>query len=543
MEFESMVIPAMNDFASLYIEQKEPVRGFFHYDITENTVFEKRYQDVMNRKYNRADLAECIKAYMLKFPQSEQTKNSLKKLQLHNSSVVIGGQQAGLLTGPLYTIHKVISIIKLAEHQEKKLGTPVIPVFWIAGEDHDVLEVNHVYVEAGQSMKKMSYQEVNVNEKRMTSDISFNKDEMKKWIDSIFMHFGERKYTKELLSFIDEVLQSSHTITDLFSYIIMELFKDYGLLIMDAADPNIRKLEQSYFEQLINENTQITNAVLQQQDIITGHGFKKAIEIDADCANIFYYKNNERLLLNYDPLEDMFVEKKGNFQIERRLLLEELNSSPEKFSNNVVTRPVMQEFVFPSLAFIAGPGEIAYWGELKQVFEHLGIQMPPIIPRLNMTFVEAVVERDVNELELDLNNVLKNGVNSSLQVFLDSERDQELISKLDEIASYLKAEYNDIFSRLEESDRGLLPLAKKNLNFHLLQLEFLERKSNFNMEQKFQATLDKYKKVERHLYPNGIPQERIWNIFYYLNEYGLSFIDQLMMENFEFDGKHKVIKI
>src|SRR5690606_32212934 len=458
MKFESMVIPAMNDFASLYIEQKEPVRGFFHYDITENTVFEKRYQDVMNRKYNRADLAECIKAYMLKFPQSEQTKNSLKKLQLHNSSVVIGGQQAGLLTGPLYTIHKVISIIKLAEQQEKKLGAPVIPVFWIAGEDHDVLEVNHVYVEAGQSMKKMSYQEVNVNEKRMTSDISFNKDEMKKWIDSIFMHFGERKYTKELLSFIDEVLQSSHTITDLFSCIIMELFKDYGLLIMDAADPNIRKLEQSYFEQLINENTQITNAVLQQQERITGHDFKKAIEIDKDCANIFYYKNNERLLLNYDPLEDMFVEKKGNFQIERRVLLEELNSSPDKFSNNVVTRPVMQEFVFPSLAFIAGPGEIAYWGELKQVFEHLGIQMPPIIPRLNMTFVEAVVERDVNELELDLNNVLKNGVNSSLQVFLDSERDQELISKLDEIASYLKAEYNDIFSRLEESDRGLLPL-------------------------------------------------------------------------------------
>lgn len=122
MEIESMVIPAMNDFASLYIEQKEPVKGFFHYDITENNVFEKRLRDVMTREFDREGITRCIEAYMNNFPQSDRTKESLDKLMNPNSTVVIGGQQAGLLTGPLYSIHKIISIIKLAEQQEKKAG-------------------------------------------------------------------------------------------------------------------------------------------------------------------------------------------------------------------------------------------------------------------------------------------------------------------------------------------------------------------------------------------------------------------------------------
>ena len=123
MNIESMVIPATNDFASLYIDQKEPVRGFFHYDITENAVFEKRYHDLMAREFDRQELVTCIADYMKPFPKSGKTEESLKKLQDKTSTVVIGGQQAGLLTGPLYTIHKVISIIKLAEQQEELLGT------------------------------------------------------------------------------------------------------------------------------------------------------------------------------------------------------------------------------------------------------------------------------------------------------------------------------------------------------------------------------------------------------------------------------------
>ncbi|MCR2820820.1 bacillithiol biosynthesis cysteine-adding enzyme BshC [Lederbergia panacisoli] len=542
MKFESIVIPATNDFASLYIEQKEPVKGFFHYDITENSVYEKRYRDLMTKNIDRAGIARVIENYMMKFPQSEKTKQSIDKLKSEQSVVVIGGQQAGLLTGPLYTIHKIISIIKLAEEQEHKLNKPVVPIFWIAGEDHDFLEINHIYAEAGHSLKKISFSGNN-DEKRMTSHIYYNKDDMHHWIDTVFMHFGEKENTKELLSTLHTATMKYDSITDIFSFIVMTLFKDYGLLIIDSADPGLRLLEEPFFSNIIEQNVEITQAVLRQQEEIGNNGFKKAIEMDENAANLFYYLHNERILLDYDPVSNCFLSKKAQLQLDKENVLELLQQYPEKFSNNVVTRPLMQEWLFPTLAFIAGPGEIAYWGELKQAFDILGNKMPPIIPRMNMTFLEAAVERDINDLELSIDDILKNGVARNKAMFLENMADKELQSILDNVKTFMEEQYHSIFKRLEESDRGLLPLARKNLSIHLNQINFMEHKSNISIELKHQTILDKYNRIERHLRPNGIPQERVWNIYYYLNEMGESFIQQLMAETYVFDGTHKLIKI
>lgn len=542
MEIESIVIPATNDFASLYMEQKEPVKGFFHYDITENGVYEKRYNDLMKRDFNRKALAACIENYMERFPTSNETRKSLEKLQNDKSTVVIGGQQAGLLTGPLYTIHKVISILKLAEQQERNLGTPVIPVFWIAGEDHDFLEINHVYAEAGRKMKKVNFPEQK-GLKKMASDIVYNKEEMQKWLETIFMHLGERKYTKEVFASVLEASNRSETITDFFTTIIMSLFKDYGLLVIDAADRHLRNLEKPVFSKVIDQASLITEKVLTQQKLIHHYGFTRMLEIHPQSANLFLYEGNERLLLDYDSKSDRFKVEKTDWQMDRLDLSEKLKETPEIFSNNVVTRPLMQESLFPSLAFIAGPGEIAYWGELKQAFELWDMKMPPLVPRINITFIEPNIERDLDDLQLTIEDVLKNGVEKQQKTYLDSVTDRDLEMMLDDMNKFLEERYQSIFERLEHTERGLLPLAHKNLAFHTKQIEFLKKKADWYVKERYESELEKYDRVERSLRPNGSPQERIWNIFYYLNERGESFIHELMSLSFEFDGRHKIIKI
>ncbi len=542
MEIESIVIPATNDFASLYMEQKEPVKGFFHYDITENGVYEKRYNDLMKRDFNRKALAACIENYMERFPTSNETRKSLEKLQNDKSTVVIGGQQAGLLTGPLYTIHKVISILKLAEQQERNLGTPVIPVFWIAGEDHDFLEINHVYAEAGRKMKKVNFPEQK-GLKKMASDIVYNKEEMQKWLETIFMHLGERKYTKEVFASVLEASNRSETITDFFTTIIMSLFKDYGLLVIDAADRHLRNLEKPVFSKVIDQASLITEKVLTQQKLIHHYGFTRMLEIHPQSANLFLYEGNERLLLDYDSKSDRFKVEKTDWQMDRLDLSEKLKETPEIFSNNVVTRPLMQESLFPSLAFIAGPGEIAYWGELKQAFELWDMKMPPLVPRINITFIEPNIERDLDDLQLTIEDVLKNGVEKQQKTYLDSVTDRDLEMILDDMNKFLEERYQSVFERLEHTERGLLPLAHKNLAFHTKQIEFLKKKADWYVKERYESELEKYERVERSLRPNGSPQERIWNIFYYLNERGESFIHELMSLSFEFDGRHKIIRI
>lgn len=542
MNIESMVIPATNDFASLYIDQKEPVRGFFHYDITENAVFEKRYHDLMARGFDRQKLVTCIADYMKPFPKSGKTEESLKKLQERTSTVVIGGQQAGLLTGPLYTIHKVISIIKLAQQQEELLGTPVIPVFWIAGEDHDFLEINHVYTEMDQSMKKVSFTGV-PDDKRMASDIYYDKKLMHEWIDQVFEQIGEREHTKGMLTKLHSSVNDYNTITDLFSYIIMSLFKDYGLLIIDSADPQLRLLEKPFFSQIIDQNEKITHSVLKQQELISSHGFPKAIELESNASNLFYYLDNERILLEFDASNRLFTAKREGLSYTEGELFDLLQQYPERFSNNVVTRPLMQEWLFPTLAFIAGPGEIAYWGELKQAFELFENCMPPIVPRVNITFLDSAVERDAESLNLSLINILKQGTGAEKDVYLDSVTDKQLNNLLESAKEFLVTQYRAIDDRMNELDRGLVPLVEKNLAFHLKQIDFLQNKNELSIQKKHEVMLERYNRIERLLRPDNNPQERIWNIFYFLNDRGEDFIHKLMELDYVFDGTHKLIKI
>lgn len=153
MELESLNIPAINQFASQYLKQVEPVTSFFHYNVNSPSVFSERMNDLQSRTFQRAELTECISSYMDTLPASEAVERSLDKLK-HNAVTVVAGQQAGLLTGPLYTIHKIISVIQLAKQQEVALQHPVVPVFWIAGEDHDYQEVNHIYVEKDSKLEK-----------------------------------------------------------------------------------------------------------------------------------------------------------------------------------------------------------------------------------------------------------------------------------------------------------------------------------------------------------------------------------------------------
>jgi bacillithiol synthase len=146
MEILNLSLPAQNRFASNYLEQSAAIQPFFHYRYNELTEDRKRLAELTNRSFPREEVAEHIEKFMKNYPSSKAVEESIDKLKHKDSVVVIGGQQAGILTGPLYSIHKVISIIKLAEQKESELGVPVIPVFWIAGEDHDFQEVNHIFV-------------------------------------------------------------------------------------------------------------------------------------------------------------------------------------------------------------------------------------------------------------------------------------------------------------------------------------------------------------------------------------------------------------
>lgn len=544
MEILNLSLPANNRFATDYLAQTPQIQRFFHYRYQEAQNYLERIEELKKRSFRRREVADHIEHYMERFPSSDKVNQSIAKLKQENSVVVIGGQQAGILTGPLYTIHKVISIIVLAQQKEKELGIPVVPVFWIAGEDHDYLEVNHIFAELEQRIEKLTYPEF-VREKKMVSDIYLDKDKCYAWVEQIIETFGETNHTNELRRFLKQSIECSATFVDFFAQIIMELFKEYGLLIIDSGDKQLRLLEQSIFNQQIGEFKRVTELALQQQKELANVGYPKTIEIDEEAANLFYYdeQTQSRLLLEFNRELEMFKVKNGTIQFTLEQLLTIAREHPEKLSNNVVTRPLTQEWLFPTLAFIAGPGEIAYWSELKSVFEHFQIKLPPIVPRLNITVLERNIASDLDELGVSLETVLKEGISQDKENFMDSVKDEEVTQLFHQLKEELAKQYLLIAKKTNEIDKGLLPLLEKNRDILEKQITFMEAKINEAVEQKHHVVLTKYERVGNSLRPLGLPQERILNPLYYLNKYGFDLVRQLVTMPYQFDGSHKIIKI
>jgi bacillithiol synthase len=539
MVLESLRIPATNRFASLYLQQEEPVTSFFHYNLNANNVYSKRLEYIKERDFARQGLVDCITAYMENLPSSTEVRTSLERLK-KDAVVVIGGQQAGLLTGPLYTIHKVISIIKFAEEKEKELNHPVVPVFWIAGEDHDFEEINHVFLQKNGKMVKKGYPE-RVLEKKMASHIHLSKDVMKDWTEEILKEFGETSFTTKIQQMLITASNSTETIVEFFAYLTMELFKEYGLLVIDSAFPPLRKLETTFFHELLDRNKELTESVLEQQKIIKGNGFSSMLDVSENAANLFLQWENERLLLETEG--DYFKDKSGKVIFTKQELLSLLEREPEKFSNNVVTRPLMQEWLFPSIAFIAGPGEIAYWGELKRAFELVGLEMPPVVPRLNITVVEREAAKRMEQYDVTPLKVMTEGVESSRQSFWDSIQDPGFEQELNDAKQYLENKYKNIMEKALTIDKSLEPIVEKNVQFHLKQFDFLLNKSEKALKQRHDVVFRQLNFLESSLRPNGGPQERTWNILYFLNKYDLSFINELTDQPYVFDGMHKLLYI
>ncbi|MCM3089484.1 MULTISPECIES: bacillithiol biosynthesis cysteine-adding enzyme BshC [unclassified Cytobacillus] len=544
MEILNLSLPATNRFATDYIAQTDEIMQFFHYRYNSDSDYKARLAELRGRSFMRNELSLYIAEFMDRLPSSPAVHDSLNKLKQENSAVIIGGQQAGILTGPLYTIHKIISIIHLAKQQESELGIPVVPVFWIAGEDHDYQEVNHIFIEKNHKMEKVTYPE-KVLEKKMVSNIPLNRETCRAWVEGIIEALGETEHTKNLILILEEIIMQSQTYVEFFAGIIMHLFKETGLLLVDSGDLKLRKLESSIFAKQIKGVQEITNRVKSQQHSLKNAGFPNTIDISENAANLFYYdeKHKERILLEFNPEKKVFTGKESFHEFTMNELLEIAENHPERLSNNVVTRPLTQECLFPVLAFIAGPGEIAYWAELKMAFEWFGMKMPPIMPRLNITFLERFTESDLDDLELDLQAVLVSGTEAVKDVYLKSIKNENVEGQFQKTKDQLKQNYEFIEELTLKEVSALLPMLKKNEELLLKQIDFMENKIQKSIQQKYEVVIKKYERADNSLRPGGIPQERVWNILYYLNKYGIDFLEELLHLPFDFDGTHKVIKI
>ncbi|NSL50770.1 bacillithiol biosynthesis cysteine-adding enzyme BshC [Calidifontibacillus erzurumensis] len=528
-----------NKIASHYMKQNDAVLNFFDYpDIENKETYINRLNELYHKTFPRQKLVNYLMEYNKKFTADKETLQNIQKLADEKSVVVIGGQQAGLLTGPLYTIHKIISIISFAKKAEKQLQVPVVPIFWVAGEDHDFAEINHTFVlKNGKIEKRIIGQKV--FKKCPASILNIDQQKAKEWIKEVFSTLTETEYTNDLLIHLDEDLRGSKTYVDFFIKIVFRLFKNQGLVIVDSGDVGFRQIGLPFIKMLIKQNDELAKQVFTSQLAVSELGFGEPIEIHEQNAHLFYVKDGDRILL--ERKNGKFVGKNNECCFTENELLTIAEQNPSSISNNVVTRPLLQEYIFPTLAFIAGPGEVAYWSLLKKAFHLFGLKVPPIVPRLMMSIVDRKTKKYLTEFKLDLEEVLQKGCGQMKEKWFESRRPDSIDKTALQTKNAIKKAHDPLKELAIQIDPGLKDLAEKNAAIIERQIQFLKEKIEKSIRLKYEVEMNKFNHIENSLKPLQAPQERIWNIYYYLNEYGYEFIEQLLHLDYRWNGNHKVI--
>ncbi len=544
---QELDIPLLNAAASDYVRNDDRISGFFDYPLHDPHTFSRRLEELAKRDFPREQLTDHLLDFNRSLSCGPRTVANIEKLKNPDAVAVIAGQQAGLLTGPLFTIHKTISVIRLARQIEEEHGVPAVPVFWTAGEDHDLDEVNHVYVmeHSGNTaaIKKRTYPaDRKQNMKIPISERQLDKWDLKNWVDGILSSYGETVHTRELLSRLEEVYEYSGTYVTFFSKLMLELFNEDGLVLLDSNHPDLRKIEKPFFKKLIESNADLRNAVKDRFGMLADRGYSDMLGSTVNSSHLFYHLDGERILLEPKG-KTFFCGKQNECLYDMDELVQEADRHPERLSNNVVSRPLMQEFLFPVAAFVGGPGEIAYWAGLKDAFHLFGFNMPPVIPRLSMTMIDRNIERYLGELELPVTDVIQSGTDPFKGKWLEQQRQEHLEDDITTIKKEIDNVHASLRTLAQKVDPTLKDAAMKNGKFVQGLLGELEKKMERAIERKYEIRLLKYDHAGLSLRPNEAPQERIWTAFYYLNRYGFDFASRLASYDYEWNGRHKLIYI
>ncbi len=537
MQIHSTSLQQKNELIQRYKLHDEQVMKFFDYKPFASR--KQRLLDLKSRKFNRKSLREALYDMNQSWKAPEKTMNNIDKLLDEQSVVVVGGQQAGLLTGPLYTVNKIISILIYSQQQEEKLNIPVIPVFWIAGEDHDFDEINHIYVEQTDHVKKHILKQHEIY-KRSISHIDMNKEQVMQWINEALLTLGETTHTKNISEKLVECLQDSQTFVDFFARCIFELFPREGIVLLDAAHPSIRQLESPMFQQLIHEQPSISQEVFRATEQLRQQGYLLSLEVEQDDAHLFYHdEHNERILLKKKGAQ--WIGKNDEVQFSEKEMLSLANQSPEKLSNNVVTRPLMQEFLLPTLAFIGGHGEISYWATLKNAFHQCQMKMPPVIPRLSITYITNKTNKWLERLSIEPITVLNHELKHIKMNWILSQQQAPIQQAIDQLKKDIAKSHEPLQRYAANISPDMKVLAQNNMVQIEKKLTYLEKRLVNQMNHKYEVQLNCYDNVERCLNPNGQLQERVWSPLQMINENSIDFIEQLFTHKFSFEDDHYFI--
>ena len=312
---------------------------------------------------------------------------------------IVTGQQAGLFTGPLYTIHKALTVIKLSACLREQ-GVEAVPVFWVASEDHDYEEVNHCQVVDREGrLKRIQYEASGHKTDEPVGRVSLCEG-ISQTIDELVAQLAPSEFTPALERDLRDSYAEGVGFAEAFSRLMARLFREYGVVLFDPLDEELKQVAAPLYADAIGNRARSRAPLSRAAASLKQAGYHAQIHVSEDMVPLFIMDDGRRAALTHH--DGRFAVKGSDRSFSNEELVELANRCPSCFSPNVTLRPVVQDYLLPTAAYIGGPAEIAYFAQLRAVYETLGRQEPCVLPRASFTIVEGRHQKTMKKYGLDL---------------------------------------------------------------------------------------------------------------------------------------------
>ncbi len=496
-----------------YIGKADSIQPFYNHP---NTL--EGMKDAMKERglfnTDRVLLRNVLKKQYAAIATTPKVENNIESLLRENTFTICTAHQPNIFTGPLYFIYKILHAVKISEWmKEKNPDYNFVPVYYMGSEDADLEELGHFYL-GGQRYEWVTAQSGAVG--RMKVDKA-----LIKLVEQLSGQLLVFPFGTEIIAMIQEFYTDGQSIEQATFQLVNKLFADYGVVILlpDNAD-----LKKSFIPVIENELiNNFSSSIVEETAKNLSENYK--VQATGRALNMFYLLDGQRERIEREG--EIWTVLNTDLKFNRGELIAELNAHPEKFSPNVILRPVLQEWLLPNIAFVGGGGEIAYWLQLKNVFETLHVPYPVLVVRNSLLLISKEMNALVEKLSLDqvslfsteldqVNHLVKR--DSDLQLSLDKQKEHQLA-----LYEELKTIAGKIDITLQQHTEALQVQALK-------KIDQLEKKMLRAEKKKFEAQIRQLHKIRNQLFPADNLQERIDNMMPYYAKWGKDFI-KLIYEN------------
>lgn len=510
-----------------FLHHFDRVRGFYARPPMDRDWWHDEVARIDYPRERRQAVAAILERQNREIEVGEKALANIERLR-EGAPVVVTGQQAGLMGGPLFCLLKAISVADLAA------AAGAVPVFWLASEDHDFEEINFVNLPASDRLQRLSVEVPHVPGAPVGT-IVFG-DEITAAVEQVGALFG-RSEVSELLA---GSYRKGENFAGAFARFYARVLGDLGIVFLNPLDPELHRVAQPIYRAALERSGEINQALLERARELEAAGYHAQVKVTPSHTLCFYVEDGVRIPVRQHDNDSRFLI--GEREVSRNELLNETERCPENFSANVLLRPIVEDFLLPTLCYVGGPSEIAYFAQVETVYRRLSSRVTPVLPRIFATLVEPRQAKLLDRYGLSLPDLFA-GPERLLETIGEKALPKQVMKNFDAAARHLDEDLEGIRGELEKLDRTLLDAAENAASKMHHQLNSLREKAARAETRKSGELQHHAAELSTLLFPNKELQEREVGAAYFLLRHGLGLVETLKQNLKSGCPDHQVVGI